>query len=168
MRSAIGATEDDAPSPEELASRAQGSSEPRAPLVGENPGPPIAASLAPMEESGRFAAGMIAGAVAMAIDQARAKVGAKLRTKLRGNPDEERLAAVPNSQCAATCQDHLTEIDVDATILDALTPLMQWWESRGLALPSRQARLIVATHVSDTIRSLTADPTPELLASLGA
>jgi hypothetical protein len=164
VRETMGATDDDAPTEEELAALEPATVEERAPLVEENPGPPIAASMT----SDRYVEGQIEGAVAMAIDQARAKVGAKLRTKMRGNPDEERLAAVPNSQCAATCQDHLGEIDVDGTILDALAPLMSWWEGRGMSLSSRQARLIVATYVSETIRSMKAEPTPELMRSLGA
>ena len=172
VREALGASEGDAPTPEDLAQLERLRSSIRGRTVEENPGPPVTAALDVQPEfvfdGDRYSEGQVSGALAMAIDAARAKVGAKLRTKLRGHADEARLAAVPNSQCAATCQDHLGEIDVDATILEALTPFMAWWESHDLPLSSRQARLIVATHVSETIRDLRADPGPEVMEALGA
>ncbi|MBE3130022.1 MAG: hypothetical protein IMZ54_04785, partial [Acidobacteria bacterium] len=165
VREAIGATEDDAPTAEELAIFA--AAETRAPLVEENPGPPVAAAMTLTIPDGRNE-GMIEGAVAMAIDQARAKVGAKLRSKLRGNPDGEKLETVPNQLVAATCWDHAEDIDLDDTIRDALAGFMSWWEGRGFALTPREARLAVACYVKETLRQLKADPTPELLQSLVA
>ena len=166
VRGALGADDDDAPSDEELAAAAPAAQAPA--TVEENPGPPVAASLAPMVEADRFSEGMIAGAVAMAVDTARAKVGAKIRTKLRSHPDAARLEKVPNALCASVCHDHIGDIDLDATILDALAPFMQWWDGQGFSVSPREARLAVATHVKDTIGSAKAEPDRALLTELGA
>lgn len=165
VREVMGATDDDAPTPEELARLAEVSNTPREPLVAENPGPPVAASLtAPTNNP----APMLMGALPLAIEAARSKVGAKLRTKMRGNPDAARLEKVPNAQCASVCSGHLDLIDVDATILEALSPFMAWWEGHDFSLSPREARLAVATHVKETLTSAKCEPDADLLAALGA
>lgn len=114
VRDAIGATDEDAPTDEDIEIIAQltGRGD-RAGLVEENPGPPeaIAAAAAPPEDSTSLylarvddvLAGRLAGLLDAETAHIRGRVGAKVRSSLNGRRDLlGRVDAVPNSDVVAT------------------------------------------------------------------
>jgi hypothetical protein len=163
VRDAIGASDDDAPTEDELAILRLVPREPgREPAAEETPGPPaesadspVAASLAapavPALPRGD-ARGELVGAMAIAASVARGRVGSRVRNAL-SNGDRPVVDGVDNREVAARLGlEHVRQlISVDQVVLDALDGFESWWSARQGAGPARTSAVLFATHLIDTL-----------------
>jgi len=155
VRTAIGADDDDAPTPTDLETIAlmlghlSNEQEEEEVLVEENPGPPdtqedsqqpitaaagdlvdgLGVDLARIDDQLR---GWLEGSAEAAIDLARSRVGMQVRAKLRSDPRAQTIDGVPNSEVVHVLGYETTAeiLDVTATITQTVTPLTHRWATR--------------------------------------
>lgn len=156
VREAIGASDEDAPTPEELEILLRIPREPgREPLVDEQTGEPEPSGPSPVTAALDPASSPVAGAMALAVSTVRSKVGAKLRAAVMSDQEmRDRIDGVENSEVVATLgADVAAElIDVNTTVMEALTPFQAWWaRERPSPTSSKVATTLFGIWVADTL-----------------
>lgn len=169
LREAIGATDEDAPTEEDLETIAlmlgrstpveeeeEVAERPGAPETeeeaGEEPELPIAAA------AGDISAGLgvelariddqlrswLEGAADQVVGLARARVGMRVRTALRGDPRSRELDGVRNSEVAHYLgRDAVSElIDLEQTVSSTMEPLAERWVARLTAAEAQITRMV--------------------------
>jgi hypothetical protein len=68
--------------------------------------------------------------MAIAALVARAKVGAKLRSAVMSDAElRARIDGIPNEEVATVLNGSAAAIDLNAAVVDGLSPFRTWWES---------------------------------------
>lgn len=157
VREAIGAAEEDAPTPEELEillriPRETG----REPMADEGTGEATPSGPDPVSAAIVVdAAQPVAAAMSIALMNMRNRVGAKVRATVQGDAElRERLAPVENSEVVATlgAEAAAAAVDINTLVTEGLAPFRAWWtRERPSATSPNVATTLFAIWAADTL-----------------
>ena len=171
VRKAIGATEDDKPTDEEVEALAGVGGRQRRGRVDENPGPPTTEPAVTAALAAQTLSGEIRGALAMAAATCRARVGARLRSRLS---DCAAIDGQPNGDVVAIVgvgEAH-TSIDLNVAVIEGLSGFVSWWDTRRPSeLASGTAALLAGSWIAETIHLRACDlgdPPDHLISQLAS